>query len=112
MIQGNDRLVASAFPFSLIHLHSSSLFLLDYFLEIEEIDVFHINKDAVGMAFGDMLPYLKKVQDNKRRLLIKGFLTEYDLKLVEDNLSPAGLLLQIVVNSAAEARQLKEELSS
>jgi len=43
LIQEFDREVASAFPYCLIHLHNSSLFLLDYFLEIEEIDVFQIN---------------------------------------------------------------------
>ena len=41
-----DRKIARAFPYSLIHLHSSSLFLIDDFLSIEEIGVYQINRDV------------------------------------------------------------------
>jgi hypothetical protein len=75
---------------------------LDYFLEIEEIDVFQINRDVVGMPTEEMIPYLKKVQNQKRRLLIRGVLTKDDLRLINANLSPTGLILQIVLNDAVE----------
>ena len=100
LIQAFDRQIAAAFPYCLIHLHNSSLFLLDYFLEIEEIDVFQINRDVVGMSTEEMIPYLKRVQDQKRRLLIRGSLTKEDLRLMHANLSPTGLILQIVINHA------------
>lgn len=100
LIQAFDRQIAAAFPYCLIHLHNSSLFLLDYFLEIEEIDVFQINRDVIGMSTEEMIPYLKKVQDQKRRLLIRGALTKDDLRLIHANLSPVGLILQIVLNDA------------
>jgi len=100
LIQAFDRQIAAAFPYCLIHLHNSSLFLLDYFLEIEEIDVFQINRDVVGMSTEEMIPYLKKVQDQKRRLLIRGSLTKDDLRLMHTNLSPTGLILQIVLDKA------------
>ena len=100
LIQEFDRKIASAFPCALIHLHNSSLFLLDYFLEIEEIDVFQINRDVVGMSTEEMIPYLKKVQDQNRRLLVRGGLTEEDLTLMNTHLSPRGLILQIVLNNA------------
>jgi hypothetical protein len=100
LIQAFDRQIAAAFPYCLIHLHNSSLFLLDYFLEIEEIDVFQINRDLVGMRTEEMIPYLKRVQDQKRRLLIRGSLTKDDLRLIHANLSPTGLILQIVLNDA------------
>jgi len=47
-----------------------------------------------------MIPYLKKVQDQNRRLLIRGSLTEEDLTLMKTHLSPRGLILQIVLNNA------------
>ncbi len=47
-----------------------------------------------------MIPYLKKVQDQNRRLLIRGALTEGDLTLMKTHLSPRGLILQIVLNNA------------
>jgi hypothetical protein len=102
LIQAFDRQIAAAFPYCLVHLHNSSLFLLDYFLEIEEIDVFQINRDVAGMSTAEMIPYLKKVQDQKRRLLIRGALTRDDLRLIHTNLSPTGLILQIVLNHADE----------
>ena len=100
LIQAFDRQVAAAFPHCLIHLHNSSLFLLDYFLEIEEIDVFQINRDAAGMPTAEMIPHLRKVQDQNRRLLVRGALTFDDLRQLQAGLSPTGLILQIVLNSA------------
>jgi hypothetical protein len=108
LIQAFDRQIAAAFPYCLIHLHNSSLFLLDYFLEIEEIDVFQINRDVAGMPTEEMIPYLKKVQDQKKRLLIRGALTRDDLRLINANLSPAGLILQIVLNHAGETEDYIE----
>jgi len=100
LIQPFDRQVADAFPSCLIHLHNSSLFLIDYFLEVEEIDVFQINRDLVGMSTREMIPYLQKVQQRNRRLLIRGPMSFEDLKLMKENLAPTGLILQIVLNNA------------
>jgi len=105
LIQKYDRMIAVSFPYTLIHLHSSSLFLLDYFLEIDEINLFEINKDVGGMVLNEMVPYLKKVQANERCLLIRGKLTKDDLKLIKESLSPVGLCLQIVKENAAEAKE-------
>ena len=98
-----DRFLASQFPCSFIHLHTSSLFLLDIFLEIEELDVIQINKDASGMEVDEILPFFQKVQEAKRRLVIRGPLTREDMKLLSDNLSPNGLLIQTIVNGPSEA---------
>jgi hypothetical protein len=100
LIQEYDRLIAGVFPYCLIHLHNSSLFLLDHFLEIEEIDVFQINRDLVGMSTEEMIPYLQNVQKKGRRLLVRGPMSFDDLRLMADNLSPAGLILQVVLNNA------------
>ena len=100
LIQEYDRLIADIFPYCLIHLHNSSLFLLDYFLEVEEIDVFQINRDLVGMSTEEMIPYLQKVQHQGRRLLVRGPMSFDDLNLMKTNLSPTGLILQVVLNNA------------
>lgn len=46
-IQEHNIMIAASFPYTFIHLYSTSLFLLDYFLEIEEINLFEINKDVI-----------------------------------------------------------------
>ena len=92
-----DRRLAAAFPYTLIHLHNSSLFLLDLFLQIEEIECFQINVDTTGMTLAEEIPYLQKVQDAGRCLLLRGQYTPQDLELVKNHLDPAGLAVQTVL---------------
>jgi len=70
--------------------------------------VFQINRDLVGMRTEEMIPYLKRVQDQKRRLLIRGSMTKDDLRLIHTNLSPTGLILQIVLDKADETEDYIE----
>jgi hypothetical protein len=111
LIQEFDRLIAGIFPYCLIHLHNSSLFLLEYFLEIKEIDVFQINRDLVGMGTEEMIPYLKQVQDQGRRLLVRGPMSFDDLHLMKTNLSPTGLILQVVLNNAEATGEYIERVN-
>ncbi|MEE9494924.1 MAG: hypothetical protein V3V39_00250 [Desulfobacterales bacterium] len=70
--------------------------------------MFQINRDLVGMRTEEMIPYLKRVQDQKRRLLIRGSMTKDDLRLIHTNLSPTGLILQIVLDKADETEDYIE----
>lgn len=103
----NER-QASSFPYSVIHLHSSSLFLLDNILDVESLKCIQINKDVGGTDVDGMLPFFKKVQDRAKKLMIRGKLDIEDLKLLRRELSPRGLYLQIVVESPAETLRLRE----
>ena len=108
LIQESDRFIASSFPLSIIHLHSSSLFIIDAFLEIGEIDAFQVNKDVGGMELHEMIPTLQKIQESNRSLVLRGSLTPDDLRLIEARLEPGGLLIQIVVDQSAETKELRE----
>lgn len=108
IVQEQDRRIAQAFPYSLIHLHSSSLFLIDDFLAIEEIGVFQINRDVGEMGLPELIPYLKRIQKAGRRIFLRGPLDAEDLKLVAKELSPTGLMVQSVVGTPAQARELSE----
>ena len=101
-IIGPDRYLASQFPCSFIHLHTPSLFLLDQILEIDELDVIQINKDASGMEVDEIMPYFQKVQKSNKRLVIRGPLTEEDMLLISKNLSPNGLLIQTIMDNPSE----------
>ena len=48
LVQPVDRMLASHFECAFMHLHSTSMFILDAFLEIEELRCFEINHDASG----------------------------------------------------------------
>ena len=96
-VQPVDRALAARFPCSFMHLHSTSMFLLDAFLEIEEIQCFEINKDALGPSTAAMIPHYRKVQNAGRPLLIRGALDGEDVRLLLDSLEPRGLFLNIMV---------------
>ena len=84
-LQGPNRTLAGSAPYSLIHLHSSSLFLLEDILAIDELTVIQINKDVGGMPVPQMMPYLKMVQDAGKCLIIRGCLDHEDLALFREH---------------------------
>jgi hypothetical protein len=83
------------------------MFILDAFLEIEELRCFEINNDAIGPPLAEMLPYFKMVQRARRSVLIRGALTPDDAKLLMDSLEPRGLYLLVVVKDVREAETLR-----
>ena len=111
LIQPEDRRVAAAFPACLVHLHSASLFLLSHFLEIEGIDIVQINRDAVGVHLEDMMGSLRQVQNAGRLLLLRGDLDTEEIELIARELSPTGLMVQIVVQDPKETGAYTEVLT-
>jgi hypothetical protein len=107
-LREEDRRVASSFPYNMIHLHSSSLLLLDRIVEVEALKCIQINKDQGGWGVPKMLPLFKMVQRKGKRLLIRGKLDREDLAHLRRELSPDGLYLQIVIDSPSEAKQFQE----
>lgn len=108
LLQGEDERQALAFSFSAIHLHTSSLFLLDRILRIEPLTCIQINKDAGDVKVSEMLSFLKRVQSRDKTLLVRGKLDREDMKILRQGLSPRGLYLQIVVETPDEARSLRD----
>jgi hypothetical protein len=108
LLQPYDRRMGEAFPWSAIHLHSSSLHLLDQILDVEALRCIQINKDVGNITIAEMMESFRKVQARRRSLLIRGKLSLEDLALLRNHLSPDGLYLQIVVETAADARNLRE----
>jgi hypothetical protein len=107
LVQPVDRKLASHFASAFIHLHSTSMFLLEAFLEIEEIRCYEINNDACGPPIEKMVPYFQRVQKAKRPLLIRGSFKPEELRLLMDSLEPRGLFLLIMVRSVEEVETLR-----
>ena len=106
-VQPVDRAMAARFPCSFMHLHSTSMFLLDAFLEIQEIQCFEINKDALGPSTVAMIPHYRKVQKAGKPLLIRGSFDSEEVRLLLDSLDPRGLFLNIMVESMARVESLR-----
>jgi len=110
LLQAVDREMAVLYPCNFIHLHSTSMYLLDAFLEIEEIRAFELNIEPFNIPCRDMIQYFQAVQKANRSLLIRGSLEPDELKLVLDSLDPAGLYLYIMVADHNEADRLRQIL--
>ncbi len=110
LVQPVDRMIAGSFANSFIHLHSTSMFLLEAFLEIEEIRCFEINIEKFNITVKDMIPYFRRVQEAKRPLLIRGSFDEDELRMVCDSLAPRGLYLHIIVEKKQEVETLRPVL--
>jgi hypothetical protein len=106
-LQPLDRYLARRYANSFIHLHSTSMFILDAFLEIDELKCFEINNDAVGPPLAEMLRFFRMVQEARRSLLIRGSLTPDDARLLMEELEPRGLYLLVVVKDVREADTLR-----
>ena len=106
-LQPIDRRIAQRFPCCFIHLHSTSMFLLDAFLEIEELGCFEINYDALGPPLREMIPYYRMVQGAGRALLVRGSFTTDELRLLVDQLDPRGLYVLILVKDMRQVEQLR-----
>jgi hypothetical protein len=106
-VQPVDRLLAGHFASSFIHLHSTSMFLLEAFLEIEEIRCFEINNDVCGPPLQKMVPYFQRVQKARRPLVIRGSFKPQELQLLLDSLEARGLFLNIMANTMGEVEELR-----
>jgi len=107
-LQEEDRRIAASFPYDVLHLHSSSLHLLDRFVDVEPQKCIEINKDQGGWGVPRMLPLFKSVQSRGRKLMIRGKLDQADLNLLRKELSPRGLFLQFVLDQPEEAKQFND----
>ncbi len=107
LVQPVDRWLASQFPSNFIHLHSTSMFLLDAFLEIEEIRCFEVNNDVGGPPIERMASYYRRIQEAGKLLLVRGSFTPGELRVLMDQLEPRGLFLNIMVRDMKEIETLR-----
>lgn len=102
-----DERIANAFPNAFMHLHATSMFVLDHILEIESLRCLEINNDVGGPPVAEMVPHFMKAQKAGRSLLVRGSFSEDELRLLMDKLDPRGLYIYIMVQDEAEIDRLK-----
>jgi hypothetical protein len=90
-----------------MHLHSTSMFLLESILEIDEIACFEINHDALGPPLDRMIPRFQRVQQARKPLVIRGSFSAGEMRLLMDTLDPRGLFLNVIVKSLEEVEALR-----
>jgi hypothetical protein len=108
-LQPLDRYLAKQFAGSFIHLHSTSMFLLDAFLEIEGLQCYQVNyeKGSGGPPVEGMIPYFRRIQEAGKSLLVRGSFTPAELRLLLDALEPRGLYVYLMVADMREVEALR-----
>jgi hypothetical protein len=101
-----DKRLASVSNYTLIHLHSSSLSLIDQFLQVSQIRAFQVTKDPGGISLSDMMPSLLKIQRAGKPLIVKGQFEDADYDLMKEKLSVRGLCVQPVVKNLSDAHRI------
>jgi hypothetical protein len=102
-----DARIAAAFPNAFMHLHATSMIVLDHILEIEALRCLEVNNDVGGPPVSWLVTHLKKIQAAGRSLLIRGTFTEDELRLLVDELDPRGLYLYLMVADEGEIDRLR-----
>jgi hypothetical protein len=102
-----DERIARSFECAFMHLHATSMFVLDRILEIEPLRCLEINNDVGGPPIAEMAPHFAKVQRAGRSLLIRGSFTPDEMRLLMDTLDPRGLYLYVMVREPAEIDALR-----
>ena len=108
-VQPLDRWLAGHYPCAFMHLHSTSMFLLDDFLEVDEIRCFEVNYEvgSGGPPIEGMLPYFQRVQEADRPLLVRGSFTPDEMRCLVDGLEPRGLYVYVMVETMEEVEGLR-----
>jgi hypothetical protein len=107
LVQPVDRMIARQFECNFIHLHTTSMFMLEAFLEIDELRGLEINLESFNIPVDGMIQYYRMVQDANRPLLIRGSLTLDEARLIMDSLDPRGLYLHILPESREQVDALR-----
>lgn len=109
LVQPVDQYLAKHFAGSFMHLHSTSMFLLDAFLEIEGLHCFEVNYEvgSGGPDMKGMVPYFRRFQEANRSLVVRGSFTPDELRYLVDSLDPRGLYIYIMVENMQEVETLR-----
>ena len=91
--------LAKAAPYTMMHLHMASSYVVEYLLEIDELNAIQINKD-IGESLQSMLPLLQRIRERKN-LVLWGDFSLADIKLLQDKLKAQGVY--IIVYGAGRA---------
>jgi len=107
-----DEKLCGISNYSLIHLHSSSLFLIEQFLDIKSIRAFQVTKDPGGLTISEMISSLQKIQERGHPLIVKGQFNNNEISLMKEKLTTRGLCIQPVVSSHKESETMLQALEN
>ena len=102
-----DTRIAKSAEYTVFHLHATGLFLLDFLLDNEGLNVLQVSKDE-GVELPGLIKDLQRIQEAGRCLILKGRFTADDLQTVKRELDYRGLCIEAVVENPTEAEAVKQ----
>ena len=100
-----DERLSHLTDYTIFHLHTTAMFLMSDFVELDRIQIFQLSKDEGSATVEAMLPSLKSIQEAGRCLFVKGRFNDDDIALLKKNLRAKGLAIQPVVSSVEQAQE-------
>lgn len=100
-----DCQIAKSAEYTLFHLHTTGLHLLEFFLQNDGVKILQLSKDE-GVQLENILTHLQKIQETKKCLLLKGRFAHDELQLIKTSLDYQGLCIQAVVLNPQEAEDM------
>ena len=103
---------AMVFPYTVFHLHSPSLHIVDLILEANfpNLKAFNINMDPTGVSIDKAIPVLQRIQEHGKALILsKDLYDNFTLKEYEEilrALSPRGLCVWLDGKTIEEAHEI------
>jgi hypothetical protein len=93
-----DLKVIKAAEYSVFHLHSANLHIAEKLVEVPELNSIQVSIDYPAKAFSppvkELIPIFKRIQEEKP-LILNGPVSRRDLQLIQRELSPEGLALDL-----------------
>lgn len=102
-----DERIGARYDNAFIHLHATSMIVLDQLLDMPEIKALEINHDVGGPAVEEMIPNWQKVQAAGKPMIIRGAFTTEETRKLMDSLEPEGLYLHMMVDSVKDTEPLR-----
>jgi len=105
-----DENIALKYEYTFMHLHATSMFVLDQLLDVKGIKAFEVNNDVGGPPVSEMIEFIKKIQAHERPVIFRGAFTNDEMKEIMDNLDPSGLYLHIMIQDDMEVEILRKTI--
>jgi hypothetical protein len=104
-----DLSVCKGYKYTAVHLHPASFFVLDTYLQMDDLRAIQINKDVGGPSVRQMIPNFQKVI-TKKNLIIFGDLDEGEIDCILEELPRKGTFLNITAPTVERAKELMEHI--
>jgi len=92
-----DSKIAKSFDYSVFHMHTSQLHLINLIVEDPNLKTVQITRDINFNDLEELIKAARLIQSKNKRLILRGPYSEEDIYRFSTQLSPVGLYIQNVI---------------